>query len=59
MVADEWRRDGYPEVQVYANVEMSFNGRPYQPLIDSTVDLAAVPRTPFKAASWILPLTEP
>lgn len=59
MLADEWRRDGYPEVQVYANVEMSFNGRPYQPLIDPTIDLAAVPRTPFMAASWILPLTEP
>lgn len=59
MLADEWRRDGYPDVEVYAYVEMAFNGRPYQPLIDSTVNLAAVPRTPFTAAHWILPLVEP
>lgn len=59
MLADEWRRDGYPDIEVYANVEMAFNGRPYQPLIDPTINLAAVPRTPFTAADWILPPDEP
>jgi hypothetical protein len=45
------------EVRVVTDV--SLNGRARQPLIDPTVDLAAVPTSWIAHREWILPLTEP
>ncbi len=39
-IADRYRARGYGEVAVYADAVVSLNGRPPQPLIDPTVDLA-------------------
>ena len=58
-VADDLRRQGYPQVRVRAQVMASLNGREPQPLLDPTVDLAAQRRMPLLPASWITPLTEP
>lgn len=47
---------GWKRVQVRADVQASLNGRPEQPLVDPTVDLAAEPRTFFHPKRWIVPL---
>jgi hypothetical protein len=57
-LADQKRRAGYADIEVRAKAMVSLNGRPPQPLIDSTVDLAKEPRT-LRHAAWILPLRVP
>lgn len=52
------RAEGHKDVRVYAHVSAAMNGRPSQPLIDPTVDLAAEPRTAFGRSAWIVPLAE-
>jgi hypothetical protein len=47
------------QVEVYANVVASLNGRKFQQFIDPTVDLASIPRSLIRPASWILPLETP
>ncbi|QBA63185.1 HTTM domain-containing protein [Muriicola soli] len=42
-------------IAVYAKARVSINGRPLQPFIDSSVDLAAEEWHPFKHHNWILP----
>lgn len=51
-----WADRGYDNVRVYADIGVSLNGRPMQPFIDPTVDLAAVPWEHFSETDWILPL---
>lgn len=46
------------DVEVYANAWASLNGRPWQRLIDPSVDLARVPDDPLAHAPWIVPLEE-
>ena len=43
------------EVKIYVDSKLSVNGRPYQPFIDPSVDLASVKWDHFKHAPWILP----
>jgi hypothetical protein len=57
-LAKEYEREGYDGAQVRADVQVSLNGRPRQPLIDPAVDLAAVRRS-LLPADWITPLYEP
>ncbi|MDB6072494.1 MAG: Vitamin K-dependent gamma-carboxylase, partial [Verrucomicrobiaceae bacterium] len=57
-LAEQHRAQGYPNVEVRAEVMASLNGRRPQPLVDSKVDLAKEQRS-LKPARWILPLTEP
>jgi hypothetical protein len=57
-LAEEKRREGYPNVEVRALVLASVNGRRPQLLINPSVDLAKVRRSMWPA-SWIVPLTEP
>ncbi len=57
-VAEDFRRNGYPKIQVRAHASVSLNGRTKQLLIDPEVDLAAQPRT-LCSANWIKPLTVP
>lgn len=55
---DQLALEGYPDIEIRAQVIASLNGREMQPLVDPDVDLAAEPRTIF-GADWIEPLTEP
>lgn len=55
---DNWRKRGYDNVEVRAEVLSSLNGREYQFLIDPDVDLAKERRS-LGHANWIVPLTEP
>lgn len=58
----QWVKEDYKskgmDVAVYANIKASLNGRKYQQLVDSTVDLAAQP-IPIMPAKWIVPLQTP
>ena len=48
-------RTGVPGVEVRAEIQVSLNGRPFRPLIDPRVDLAAE-RDGLGPKPWILPL---
>ena len=56
--AGDFRRRGYPNVEVRARALTSLNSRRKQDLIDPTVDLATRHRSVWPA-DWILPLYEP
>ena len=58
IVKKEYAEKGM-DVEVYANLKASLNGRDFQQLIDPTVDLGAVPRPLFKPSPWIVPLNTP
>lgn len=56
-IADDFRQQGFPQVEVRAEAYMSLNGRPSQLFIDPGVDLAK--EAPGLAPKpWILPLHE-
>ena len=57
-LAAEYERSGYPGAEVRADVHVSLNGRPAQPLVDPGVDLAKVERS-LAPAAWLVPLYEP
>ena len=57
MVKKEYAKNG-KEVAVFANVKATLNGRKYQQLIDSTIDIASANR-PIFPVSWIIPLHTP
>jgi hypothetical protein len=57
-LAREYRGKGHASVEVYAFTRVSMNGRPYQPLVDSTVDLAKAEWTWFRPLDWLVPLKE-
>jgi len=42
-------------VEVYADTEISVNGRPYYPLLNPEVDLASVKFNYFGSNPWVLP----
>jgi len=56
-LADEWRMDGYDDVEVRAQTMISLNARDPQPIVDPTVNLAAEEQT-VANASWITSLDE-
>jgi len=43
------------DVAVYVKGKISVNGRPYQPFINDSIDLASLKWNHFKHSSWILP----
>jgi vitamin K-dependent gamma-carboxylase len=53
-----YKKKGSQNIEVYANSNVSLNGRPLQPLINSKVNLAAVKWSPFQHSDWILPFVE-
>ncbi|WP_146851351.1 HTTM domain-containing protein [Brevifollis gellanilyticus] len=57
-LAEQKRREGFPDIEVRARTMVSLNGRPPRPLIDPQVNLAREHRT-LSRSSWILPLNEP
>ncbi len=52
---EEFSLKGHPNVQIFVKSSVSLNGRPYQPMIDPSVDLAAEPWSHFESHQWILP----
>lgn len=58
IVKQDFKNNGI-DVAVFAYVECSLNGRVYQPMIDTNINLAAEPRNLFGNASWIIPLETP
>lgn len=57
-LADELRKDGFPETEIRVLDLVSLNGRKPQLLIDPRVDLASIPRT-WRHPSWLINLHEP
>ena len=57
IIKDRYKQEG-KDVQVFATVKVSVNGRPYQQLIDDQVDLTSVKWNYFGHNSWILPIPE-
>lgn len=55
-LADEARREGVGDVAVYAVIEKSLNGRPYQPYVDTETDLLSAGYNWFGSDRWVLPL---
>lgn len=51
-----WKEAGHGDVSVHAEIRKSLNGRPFQPYIDPSVDLAATPFNLFSVDPWVLPL---
>ncbi len=51
----DYARQGYADVAVYAMSQVSLNGSPLYPFIDEQVDLTAVDWQAFQHADWILP----
>jgi hypothetical protein len=56
-LADEWRKDGYNDVEVRAQSSISLNGREPYPIVDPTVDLAAEELSIWPA-DWITNIEE-
>lgn len=53
---DHFHKSGIDDIDIFAHAMVSLNGRPYQPIVDSSVNLAAIKWQPFEHAEWILPL---
>jgi vitamin K-dependent gamma-carboxylase len=58
LVADDYRRRGHRDVNVFGRARVSLNGRMPQEMIDTSVDLAAVDRGAAHS-TWIVPLGVP
>lgn len=56
-LADEWRADGYEDVEVRATTSISLNAREPVPIVDPAVDLASEDLS-LGNASWITSLDE-
>jgi hypothetical protein len=56
-IAADFHRRGFTQVEVRAAAYMSLNGRPSQPFIDPSVDLAKV-ALGLAPKAWLLPLQE-
>jgi hypothetical protein len=54
-LAAQWRRKGYPQIQVRVHAFAALNGRPAQQLINPRQDLAKIPQG-FGHKEWITPL---
>ncbi|MEM9081753.1 MAG: HTTM domain-containing protein, partial [Verrucomicrobiota bacterium] len=57
-LAENFRREGHPNIQIFADSHASLNGREPQLLIDPTIDLAQIKRS-LAPHPWIKPLTHP
>jgi hypothetical protein len=52
---DLYQARGYPQIEVRAEVYVSWNGRPSHLLLDPQVNLAQESATPWAPKAWILP----
>lgn len=49
----EYEDQGYENIEIYAHSRVSLNGRPYSPLVDSSVNLAEEKWEAFEPARWV------
>jgi vitamin K-dependent gamma-carboxylase len=56
-LAEEFRKEGFPHVEVRVHSSVRLNGREAELLIDPNVNLAAEPRS-LRHSNWINPLTK-
>jgi vitamin K-dependent gamma-carboxylase len=54
-IEERLREAGATDVEVYARIEKSLNGRPPQLYVDPETDLTAVPYAWFRPDPWVLP----
>ncbi|HVS03288.1 MAG TPA: HTTM domain-containing protein [Thermoanaerobaculia bacterium] len=54
-LAQQLAEKGYPGLEIHVITNLSFNGRPPQPIVDPKVDLASQPAR-LGPAPWIVPL---
>lgn len=52
---NKFKEENNIDVAVYADCKIRVNGRAFQPLIDTSIDLASVKWNAFKHHDWILP----
>ena len=57
-LAADRRKVGWQDPIIHAHVEASLNGRPFAPLINPEVNLAAVRDPLWRHAPWILPMPQ-
>jgi Vitamin K-dependent gamma-carboxylase, lumenal domain len=50
------QQSGIKNPVIKADIQVSVNGRPFQPMYDPTCNLAEVTYSPFKDLKWIIPL---
>lgn len=55
----EFVKKGYPDVKIFAHALVSLNRKPYQQLVDSTVDLGSLEWNYFGSSPWIMPFKKP
>ena len=53
-----YRDRGHRDVMIFADSQMSLNGRPRHRMIDNNVDLTEIERSVWPPADWILPLPD-
>lgn len=58
-VADLWQAKHGRRPQIRVRTQVSYNGRPYQPIVDPAVDLASAPLHWFSHNPWITDLQTP
>lgn len=54
----ELKKAGYTNAQVFASAKVSLNGRPFYPVVDSTVNLLTLTHNKFASDKWILEMPE-
>ncbi len=57
-IESQVKKEGYSNVQVFASAKVSLNGRPFYPVVDSTVNLLSLKHNKFAADTWIISLPE-
>jgi len=55
-LGNDLKKSGYPNSIIKASINVSMNGRPPQPLIDSTLNLLALKHNKWGAEDWVQPL---
>lgn len=53
---EEYRQEGFQNLEIYAFTQTNLNGRGFQPLVDPNVNLAKEPWNRFAHHTWILPI---
>lgn len=57
-MGNEMKKKGLDQGEVYVSAKISLNGRPYYPIIDSTLNLLKAKHDTWKLDSWLLPFPE-
>lgn len=53
------QHNGIENPIIRADIQVSVNGRPFQPMYDPSCNLSEVTYSPFRDSKWIIPLKKP